>query len=439
MHDGIKPRRSIKQISTASGKPQVSVHEPKKPTSKESKLDPTKLYHTQHPTWEPLPVHPKTPEELKRIRRSRLYVVILILALGGIAWAGITVSRVEGILTPESKSVAVQGSFPVSLRGEPGMLHGETVVYAKKVERILPATGTEYVELKSRGTVRVFNNSAVPLTLTIGTRLETPDGLVYLTKKAVTIPIKKGSTPGSRDVEIEASEPGPRYNRGLEDFVVLGFKGTERAKTTTVRSITPLTGGQLDTVSVVPQESIDGALTELRNEFAGMPADDESLGVQIPEKFFLLSGARFVGSAIETIDRTDPTRVLVRIEAPITYLLLEKSSLAEKLGTQFLPTTSTVESTLSLGDIVSLRGQLMSGESSDNFLLPLEGQVTLLLEPDVQKVIESLQNKPRSELLQGVTGLTHVQKLELRVFPSVLWKLPASKNRFNITIAGQES
>jgi len=84
-----------------------------------------------------------------------------------------------------------------------------------------------------------------------------PGGLLSSAIDISSLFIENGKTvPGSIEVTVYADEPLSKYNIGLTDFTVPGFKGAPQFETFYARSKTPMTGGFTGMEPVV-EESID--------------------------------------------------------------------------------------------------------------------------------------------------------------------------------------
>src|SRR3989338_8611434 len=127
-----------------------------------------------------------------------------------------------------------------------------------KVVSEISASGTKDAPEKASGRVILFNAySSSSVRLSTETRLETPDGKIFKTTSAVTIPgfktENKQVMPGSVEIDVLADKTGEEYNLGLTDFKVVGFKGTAKYEKFYGRGKTPLVGvtsGKVYTVTV---------------------------------------------------------------------------------------------------------------------------------------------------------------------------------------------
>lgn len=184
-------------------------------------------------------------------------------------------------LTPRSASASVSDEFTASVSG--AGLSYEPISFTETGSLSVKATGEEAVSKKATGTIVIYNDyNSSSQRLIKNTRFETPEGLIYRITDSVTVPGKKGSTPGSVEAVVTADEPGEKYNVGFKDFTIPGFKGDPRYSAFYARSKTPLSGGFVGTRKVVSdadrkkaESAIEAEVTAnlLKRAEAEMPAD----------------------------------------------------------------------------------------------------------------------------------------------------------------------
>lgn len=138
-------------------------------------------------------------------------------------------------------------------------------------KKTLSSSETKKVETKASGKIIVYNNfDSNPQKLIKSTRFESSNGKIFRINQSITIPGKKGNTPGSVAVTIYADTYGSDYNSEATDFTIPGFKGTPRYKGFFAKSDGPITGGASGDVSLVSlsdlNAAIDGLALELQPE-----------------------------------------------------------------------------------------------------------------------------------------------------------------------------
>ncbi len=138
-----------------------------------------------------------------------------------------------------------------------GVTLGETIKLAipinlavKLLPTLMSSGQEEFVARlgKASGIVIFFNGfSSAPQKLVASTRIQSPEGLIFRIKKDIIIPgseiIRDKIVPGQVEAEVVADEQGSKYNIGLAEFQVPGFRGTPRFDSIYARSLAPFTGG----------------------------------------------------------------------------------------------------------------------------------------------------------------------------------------------------
>lgn len=148
------------------------------------------------------------------------------------------------------------------------------------------ASGEREVSRKAAGQIIVYNNASTePQRLVVNTRFETPDGKIYRADKDFTIPGKKGTTPGSIEINVVADQAGAAYNIAMSDFTVPGLRGTARYSTIYARSKTPMTGGFVGMEKSVGEAELSVARASVDAELSEELI--EQARAQVPEDFIL--------------------------------------------------------------------------------------------------------------------------------------------------------
>ncbi|MBI5369702.1 hypothetical protein HZA85_00715 [Candidatus Uhrbacteria bacterium] len=115
------------------------------------------------------------------------------------------------------------------------------------------------VDQQAAGTVTLFNTSASAQPLVATTRLLSKDGVLFRLKAGVTVPAK-----GSVEAQVHADQKGASGNIGPTAFTIPGLNAAKQSLIYAT-SAAPMTGG-VKPISVLSQEQINGAVTQLKNE-----------------------------------------------------------------------------------------------------------------------------------------------------------------------------
>jgi len=244
-------------------------------------------------------------------------------------------SGTKVVVTPKTQNVSFDTNFQAEKNAGPGILSYEVMTVTREVSRQVTSTGEEFKEDKASGTIIVYNDyNAQSQKLIATTRFETPEGLVYRIKDPIVVPPQTRDasgkkTPGSIEAEVFADEPGEKYNVGLKDFVVPGFKGSPQYDGFYARSKTEMTGGFSGVVKTVSDkdrnDSVGGMQSELREMLL------EELRAQVPEGFILYDDS--IVFDFDTVpDTVEGTKVYVSLKGSISAAVFEKQNLSEHIA-----------------------------------------------------------------------------------------------------------
>jgi hypothetical protein len=256
--------------------------------------------------------------------------VILVIAFS-LFFSGSTITVI-----PKQADIAVSGTFTASKEPSGNALGFEVMELEEEAVRTVTGEGTEFVEERASGRIRVFNNfSEESQRLITNTRFETPDGLIYRIEGPIVVPGQVRNAegelvPGSIEVEVYADSPGEEYNIGLVDFTIPGFEGTPQYDHFYARSISPMAGGFAGDRIAVSDEDLNVAEQELRAEL------EEQLKMraqaEVPEGFYLFEDAMFYEFGTPEIAETAPGEASVTLSGRLYGILFRESDFASALA-----------------------------------------------------------------------------------------------------------
>src|SRR3989344_755828 len=241
----------------------------------------------------------KTPSRRgASIKFSNLGIwVIALVVLIGLGYAGsfLFVSATVTVI-PKEITVPIDLTGTASLEPADGELGFTIATLSREGSKKIPASGEEKVERKASGKIIIYNNNGMNgQKLVANTRFETPDGLIFRIQESVLVPGQKTvsgvATPGSITATVHADQPGEKYNVGLSDFTIPGFKSDSRFVKIIAKSDPkfPIKGGFVGAVKkIAPTDAASAKLaieTQLKNEL------QEDLKSQIPDSHVLFNKA----------------------------------------------------------------------------------------------------------------------------------------------------
>lgn len=147
----------------------------------------------------------------------------------------------------------------------------------KSVATEFDATGKKEVGEKATGDVTLSNaSSSNAMTVPAGTRLTAASGEFFVTNSQAVVPgaqVANGNiVAGSVKVGVTASELGPDYNVTAQSYAVQGFSGLGA-------SGTPMSGGTKEEITVVSEDDVAKAKTELKG------SNDDEAKNELRQKF----------------------------------------------------------------------------------------------------------------------------------------------------------
>lgn len=303
------------------------------------------------------------------------------------------------------------------------------------------ANGTVKVDRKATGKIVLYNafNSSTQK-LVAGTRLETPNGLIYKLKSTVVIPAQKTvsgkKVPGSIEVEIEASETGEKYNQGFKDFNIVAYKGSDRYDSIYGRSKTALANGFSGVVPNILAKDIDSAVSLIKDKIA--KDADEYFAKKAEAKgdtFVYIPTAKEItyGSTKQEISK-DGKSATIKIDATASTVLFESAGLFEQIikkQTESDANASTTDETNSIdtspaeivytGDFSKLKVSI-----EDNEKISVSGTTTISSAIDFTKVTKAVSGLSKEQAIGAVKRLVELETIEIDIRPWWNGKLPSS-------------
>jgi hypothetical protein len=265
---------------------------------------------------------------------SGIALIIVLFAVSSL-FSSVTIS-----VTPKSDKVMSSGDTILTAKQIPTAkdLEYQVITVSHDLGKSVPANGVESVERKASGKIIIFNTfDSNPQRLIKNTRFETPEGLVYRVNESVIVPGRTGQgaqmSPGSVEVTVYADEAGEKYNIGLKDFTIPGFKGDPRFKAIYGRSKTEMTNGFVGNVNKVSDADLASAKSELQGKL--MEELKKDALSQTPEGYMMLEGGLFY--SFESLPQSDQksSSVTVNERGKLNGVIFSKKSLYQYLLSHF--------------------------------------------------------------------------------------------------------
>src|ERR1035437_5281502 len=341
-------------------------------------------------------------------------VIFLLFALSYVfTGAKITINpKIKNIVSNNINLSAVKDGTPDNLSFESISIPGEE-------SKTVQGGVVKDVAVKATGKVMIYNAfSSTPQPLAVDTRLEGSNGKIYKTQTKITIPGMSGSTPGSVEANIYATDAGVDYNSGPLDFKIFGFKGTNKYDTFYARSEGDITGGFVGKSSELSDTDKAKVVSDLEASLKDklfQKATD-----QIPSGFILWTDAAFLDNSNENVSFTPKDNmVLVDVKSTLVGFLFEESKLTEKIVGQILPNEDA--STLYIPNIRSLTfafaNSINPGVNATSVDFSLGGSPEVVWKVDQAKLVSDLLGQPKKNFDQILSNYPNIDSAQLSIRP----------------------
>ncbi|QQR82659.1 hypothetical protein IPJ70_00910 [Candidatus Campbellbacteria bacterium] len=345
---------------------------------------------------------------------------------------------------PKSVLVNLDHTFTASLAPVADGIGFEMVTLDKEMSKEVAATGQERVERPASGTIIVYNNFDDQIQkLITNTRFETPDGLIYRIKESINVPGKhkneKGDmVPGSVEAEVFADSAGEKYNIGLSDFTIPGFKDKDAPRFAGfyARSKTPMTGGFAGTVKTASAADTKAAYDSLNAELK-TALENEVLGA-VPEGFIPVPST--VQTSYQTLPNADgatDTSVSVRVKGTASLVAVDETKLGAMVARVMVagydgsdvyfkdPKALVIEPTASSTKFSTL----------SDIEFKIQGSTNLLWKFDAEQLASDIAGKSRSAASEVIATYTGIENADLVIRP--VWRLsfPSNPEKIDVLIA----
>lgn len=419
--DGVSPmperRKSIRNIPIPESRRRAerAVDGLKKAPPIRAALE-AELESPASPSLPPRPINTRGPS--RKGFWFSLIAALALIAFGVLSlFSGATLAYV-----PRSAPLAFTGeTFSTFKSSGTGLLYSVVKLSGDKGVSVA-ASGEQDVSRKASGTIIVYNNaSADAQTFVATTRFQTTDGKVYRTPKGITVPGKKGDTPGSVEVQVIADQPGVDYNIDLTDFTLPGLKGTARAETIYARSKTAMSGGFVGKEKGTSPDDLTKAKASLQTTLS-----EELIAkaqAEVPADFILFPALTSVTFEDLPQSQASGSTVTVNLRGSLLGIMFKKSdlALALSLGKAARGAKDPVEvadySTLQVAFAGSEVNDLLNATKID---FKVTGNALLVWKTDEVALKSDLAGRKKSELAQILKNYPTVASATASLRP--FWK-----------------
>lgn len=373
-----------------------------------------------------------TPKSSKKLLYISATIAILVIAFGISA----LFKKAVITITPQSKVMSLDATFKAQKDSTGGTLGFQVVSVTKELQKDVEASGEENVSIKSKGVITIFNNTTQSQKLVATTRFETPEGLIYRIPNAVTVPartIKDGKTiPGSIDSTVEADAPGDKYNIGLKDFKIPGFKGDPKFEQIYGRSKSEMTGGFQGARKVVSEDVLSDANVQLENDLKTSLSSE--IKSQIPNNFVLYdSGVSYEFSATIQGETTE-SKASIKKKGTAYAFIFDKTALTREIVKNLIP--ESIEDNIRISNLnaldFSFSGSIAEAEKNGVLDFKLAGQPEFVWVFDENSLLSDVSGLGKIDAKQAISKYPSIKEAYIKTYPFWNPSIPQDVDKIQI-------
>lgn len=362
------------------------------------------------------------------------FIGSIIVLAGGAALLTFVFNRATVTIVPKYEDVS---DFRKTMTfAREGADTADTVLYTVSTSSLsksktLTLSETKKIEAKASGRIIIYNNyTSESQRLIKNTRFESSAGKIYRINQSVTVPGKKGDTPGSIEVTVYADSFGSEYNSDPVDFTIPGFKGAPQYTSFYARSNGPISGGASGNASMASLADVNAAKDELALKLAQ----------EMKETLSKVNENGYVGlyGAIDIVYDDNEEEVLQgttsTYEVTATgYLMLAKE---EELATSIAETLRDYNGApvrLDYEDkLTYTRKDSDRVAASERMDVLVEGGPRIVFLTDEENLKRMVVGKKRSEFTSLMKSIDSIEGAEISFSPLWLSAFPNEENKISI-------
>ncbi|MBU4350814.1 hypothetical protein L6250_01360 [Candidatus Parcubacteria bacterium] len=390
-------------------------------------------------------IKPPQPKSIRLPKKKAIIIgvlVIILLASAVASYFFLPVVKIEIWLKTNDLNTDQKVQINKEIKTVDALNHllpGRIIIGEQTFSKEFKATGKAVKEVKAEGIIRIYNDySTASQTLVATTRFVSDEGKLFRLVEATVVPgqtMEKGKlVPGTIDVLIRADAAGPDYNIGTSTFSIPGFAGTPRYTSFYARSSTAMTGGfKGDSLSVSEadlEKAKKSMIAEAKQKIADVFINRALPGLVLAQEANPITiiddgtDAK-AGQAAETFT--------YQVKARGRAILLVEEDLKEAGQAYFV--AELPEDQKFLSD--SIKTNILIEEIDEvlataRLALQISGKVYQDLEIDFIKA--QLKGKSIQEVEKSFQELSQVSQARIKIFPSLIKKLPQDDRKIEIKV-----
>ncbi|MBU1160038.1 baseplate J/gp47 family protein, partial [Patescibacteria group bacterium] len=332
-------------------------------------------------------------------------------------------------IKPKQEFINLDTNLTASHNPQAGELGFKKVQIEKEESLSMIATGVSENGQKASGTIIIYNTySSTDQLLVKNTRFETPDNKIFRINEKVVVP---GNS--SLETAVYADEPGEKYNIGLVDFTIPGFKGDPRYEKIYARSKTSMTGGSSSATNFLTEEDVVKAEEQLKEKFQNYFA--ESITKEKLEEYIF-----FIDSIVINYDESVKDGLVLKQKAVATAFLFRQTDLNREIIKNYL--TTELLDKVNVYNLENLNFDLINyDKDKDKLFFNLNGKTHLVWIFDKDQLIKDLAGADYKDYNFVFQRYPATESSEIIFSPSWWHKMPKKPSKIKveeILLTGQD-
>ncbi len=345
------------------------------------------------------------------------------------------------VVTPKQQTLALDSTLVAKKEAASGELPFQVMSLSKEAGESVAASGETNVERKASGRIVIYNNyGSEPQLLRATTRFETADGLIYRIPQEVRVPgvttVDGKTVPGSIEVTVQADAVGEKYNIGLVDFTIPGFKSDPtRYEKFYARSKTPMSGGFKGLMKTAKPEDVAAARERLQKLLREEVLKEAA--TQKPAGYVLYNDAVFTEfEALPDVAKDEGLEVRERVN--VYGILFDRAELSTHLAKNNIANVAQTD-TFDVANLEDLDFAITDKDTTKPWetgtvSVKLSGKAQLVWTFDEGRLQEELKGTSKKEAPALFAQYPSIQKADVilrpfwkRTFPSTAEEIKIQK------------
>jgi hypothetical protein len=384
-------------------------------------------------------VAPKVPN-FGKLKKRVAWLAVAAILIAGYMFGMYYFSNAKVTLFTNGNRVAVTATFtadPNVSSSSPGSgtLAAKVITSSKDLAGPFTPTGKQDAGSKATGSMVLTNSSGVDQPLVSGTRFQAPDGNIFLSQQAVTVPAASldpagDKINGSATVPVSASQNGDTYNEASAAYTIPALSNPKISA-----QGSQMSGGITKTVNVVTQPDVDTEQASLISQNASAAAS--ALAAQVPSGYTAITS-----SAYNVVSNVQPSPVVgaigntgqLQIHVVYSELTVQKPDFDAFLQASEL---KQVGSGNQIYDDGMPSAQVSAGSKTSSGAQSFQLATTAYSGPtlDVTAIAAKIKGERYGDAMTYAQSLPNVSQATINIWPGWASSLPARAAKIRIVIS----